>query len=111
MINLYHRFYQQQNEQPLSIRLLIIKNKRVFCLLPYFTKEVLLRYINKTGKISTVMDGLKNPHGGWQSREVLMATSTASGEVRLNDDVFLFQNLEHKPQDLGEMEWLQNSKK
>ena len=57
------------------------------------------------------MDGLKNPHGGWQSREVLMATNTASGEVRLNDDVFLFQNLERKPQDLGEMEWLQNSKK
>ena len=76
-----------------------------------FHKGSVAQIHQKTGKISTVMDGLKNPHGGWQSREVLMATSTASGEVRLNDDVFLFQNLERKPQDLGEMEWLQNSKK
>ena len=65
----------------------------------------------KTGVISMVMDELKNPHGGWQSDELLMATSTASGEVRLNEDAFLFQNLADKPTELGEMEWLQNSKK
>ena len=76
-----------------------------------FHKGSVAQIHQQTGKISTVMDGLKNPHGGWQSREVLMATNTASGEVRLNDDVFLFQNLERKPQELGEMEWLQNSKK
>ena len=58
-----------------------------------------------------VMDGLKNPHGGWQSANVLMVTSTASGEVRLNNDAFLFQNLANKPAELAEMEWLQNSKR
>ena len=69
-------------------------------------------YINqKTGQIAVVMDGLRNPHGGWQSKNILMATSTASGEVRLNDDAFIFQNLANKPVELGEMEWLQNSKK
>ena len=36
----------------------------------------------KTGEIAVVMDGLKNPHGGWQSANVLMAT-TASGEVQM----------------------------
>ena len=40
-----------------------------------------------------------------------MATSTTSGEVRLNNDAFLFQNLANKPSELAEMEWLQNSKK
>ena len=40
-----------------------------------------------------------------------MATSTASGEVRVNDDTFLFQNLANKPSELAEMEWLQNSKR
>ena len=64
----------------------------------------------KTGEIAVVMGGLKNPHGGWQSANFLMATSTASGEVRLNDDTFLFQNLANKPVELEEMEWLQNSK-
>jgi len=69
-------------------------------------------YINqKTGEIVVIMDGLRNPHGGWQSKNILMATSTASGEVRLNDDSFIFQNLADKPVELGEMEWLQNSKK
>lgn len=69
-------------------------------------------HINQnTGKIAVVMDGLRNPHGGWQSANILMATSTASGEVRLNDDTFIFQNLANKPAELAEMEWLQNSKK
>ena len=68
-------------------------------------------HINQnTGEIDIVMDGLRNPHGGWQSANVLMATSTTSGEVRLNNDAFLFQNLPNKSAELAEMEWLQNSK-
>ena len=69
-------------------------------------------HINQnTGEIAVVMDGLRNPHGGWQSANVLMATSTASGEVMLNNDTFIFQNLANKPVELGKMEWLQNSKR
>lgn len=86
------------------------KQKGVF-IATLFHKGCVAQINQQTGEFSTLMEGLKNPHGGWQSDEVLMATSTASGEVRLNDDVFLFQNLDHKPKQLGEMEWLQNSKK
>ncbi len=87
------------------------QSKEGVLLATLFHKGSIAHINQNTGEIAVVMDGLKNPHGGWQSNKFLMATSTASGEVRLNDNVFLFQNLANKPADLAEMEWLQNSKK
>ena len=87
------------------------QSKEGVLLATLFHKGSIAHINQNTGEIAVVMDGLKNPHGGWQSNKFLMATSTASGEVRLNDNTFLFQNLANKPADLAEMEWLQNSKK
>ena len=86
------------------------QSKEGVLLATLFHKGSIAHINQNTGEIAVVMDGLINPHGGWQSANVLMATSTASGEVRLNDDTFLFQNLANKPDELVEMEWLQNSK-
>ena len=87
------------------------QSKEGMLLATLFHKGSVAQINQNTGEIDVVMDGLKNPHGGWQSSNILMATSTASGEVRLNDDAFLFQNLANKPAELAEMEWLQNSKR
>ena len=86
------------------------QNEKGTFLATLFHKGGVAQIRQETGEISIVMDGLKNPHGGWQSDDLLMATNTASGEVRINDDAFIFQNLANKPLDLGDMEWLQNSK-
>ena len=87
------------------------QSKEGVLLATLFHKGSVVQIDQKSGAFSMVMDGLKNPHGGWQSANFLMVTSTASGEVRLNNDAFLFQNLANKPAELAEMEWLQNSKR
>lgn len=65
------------------------------------------------GRAVKVLDGLKNPHGGGRNGVDVFATSTGKGEVVMQNEgerkVLDFQNLKGKPQELGEMEWLQNS--
>ena len=69
----------------------------------------------KSGKSTTVISNMRNPHGGMRIEDgTYMATSTGTGEVvSINNMVetrFLFKELSGKPKELGDMEWLQNSK-
>ena len=56
---------------------------------------------------------MQHPHGGKQSDTISLATSTNSGEIVLIKDSVEYRyytnDLEGKPSELGEMEWLQNS--
>ncbi|MFC2138737.1 hypothetical protein ACFLTE_11230 [Bacteroidota bacterium] len=64
---------------------------------------------NKTTKI---LSGLKNPHGGRRFSNGHLATSTGDGRVVIQNkikQILHFNKLLGKPDELGEMEWLQNS--
>jgi hypothetical protein len=64
----------------------------------------------KTGNCKLLIDGMKSPHGGRNFKDIYMATSTASGELRFsNGEKISFANLPGKPEELLELEWLQNS--
>lgn len=83
-------------------------------MLATFFHEGAVYSIDKTnGQAVKILEGLKNPHGGGRHGNDAFATSTGKGEVVIQNDkqrtVLDFQNLEGKPQELGEMEWLQNS--
>ena len=74
-----------------------------------FHKGCVAQINRNTGIISILIDGLKNPHGGFQSNDLLFVTNTSSGEVIINDNTFCFKNLLEKSKALGSSEWLQNS--
>lgn len=63
--------------------------------------------------VETVLDGLKNPHGGRKTEFGYMATSTSTGEIIIktkNSEVILdLSELPEKPIELGDMEWIQNT--
>jgi hypothetical protein len=78
-----------------------------------FHKGAVAEISQDSGDLSLCLEGLNNPHGGWQKEGQLLATSTASGEVVLKREEecrYQFNQLSDKPIELGEMEWLQNSK-
>ncbi len=65
------------------------------------------------GTSTSLLSGLKNPHGGRKLNGSIMATNTGSGEVILQNGQlrvsYDFKNLPGKPEFLGDLEWLQNS--
>lgn len=62
------------------------------------------------GDAEKLIGGMKSPHGGRNFKDQYMATSTATGEVFFSgSDSLSFQELPGKPQELAELEWLQNS--
>lgn len=78
-----------------------------------FHKGAMALIHQKDSKVDFVIEDMKNPHGGIQLEDRLMATSTGTGEVVLKGDEevrYQFINLEGKPEILGDMEWLQNAK-
>jgi len=80
-------------------------------LLATFFHEGAVYHIDmKDGSTERILDGMKSPHGGRNYGNGYMATSTANGELVFNDgDKLSFTALEGKPEELSELEWLQNS--
>ncbi len=66
-----------------------------------------------SGVATKLVDGLKNPHGGKRIDDTVLATSTGTGKVILQNQIerleFDFSNLPGKPEELGDFEWLQNT--
>ena len=66
-----------------------------------------------TGDSEIVIGNLQSPHGGMNYREGTMVTNTRGGSVEYKSDfeqlILDFSNLEGKPKELGDAEWLQNS--
>lgn len=69
--------------------------------------------IDRMGKSRTVLEGLRNPHGGRPYGRGTLATSTAQGQVvwQLPEATTRFDlsSLEGKAPELGDWEWVQNS--
>ncbi|MEO9885908.1 MAG: hypothetical protein ABJR05_13965 [Balneola sp.] len=66
-----------------------------------------------TGVSEPIISGLKNPHGGHSIENKIVATSTASGELIIQDEsqkrIINFSALDGKPQELSGLEWVQNT--
>ena len=66
-----------------------------------------------SGKIAPVIENLHHPHGGRRFGAYFMATSTASGEVVLQQENqqrrYSVANLPGKPDYLADKEWVQNT--
>lgn len=79
----------------------------------YFHEGAIFSINMETGKATKVLGDLKTPHGGRNHGEDFMATSTGTGEIVFGPDAtaqrYQFKNLEGKPTELGEMEWVQNA--
>lgn len=80
-------------------------------LLATFFHEGAVYRIDKTsGRCEKILDGMKSPHGGRNYHGMYLATSTAQGELLMsNGDRVTFNDLPGKPDEMGELEWLQNS--
>ncbi len=85
-----------------------------FMLATFFHEGRVYRIDKASGASEPVISGMKNPHGGGRLETSFYATSTGQGKVIIvdedNETVYDFSNLPGKPSELGEMEWLQNSK-
>ncbi len=76
----------------------------------FFHEGAVYRIDMKDGSCERILEGMKSPHGGRNYREAYMATSTATGELLFSDDRKIsFDGLPGKPEELSELEWLQNS--
>jgi len=81
----------------------------------FFHEGAVYQMNKQTGEATRVLKGLNNPHGGMKNgKNDFMATSTRSGEIVTgnldSEKRFWFENLEGKPEMLGDMEWVQNTK-
>ena len=66
--------------------------------------------INRTHKEkTTVLSGLSKPHGGFKRDGLTMATSTGSGEIFINDEIFSIANYPPIKESLKGKEWIQNA--
>ena len=74
-----------------------------------FHKGAVCLIDKKTKRSQIVLDGLSSPHGGKAYENEFMATSTASGEVVLGNQIYSFTNLEGKLASLANLEWIQNT--
>lgn len=84
--------------------------KRDKLLATFFHEGSVYHIDMKTGQTEIVFKGMKSPHGGRNYRDGYMATSTATGEVLLGDGrIISFKDLPGKAEELGDLEWLQNS--
>ncbi len=81
----------------------------------FFHEGAVFTIDSQTGRTEALISGLKNPHGGMLDAQGAMATSTRTGEVIVmtshEEIAYSFCDLPHKPEELGEEEWLQNSKR
>lgn len=76
----------------------------------FFHEGAVYRIDMKDGSCERILEGMKSPHGGRNYREGYMATSTATGELLFSHgEKISFAGLEGKPEELAELEWLQNS--
>ncbi|NNC84170.1 MAG: hypothetical protein HKN79_11390 [Flavobacteriales bacterium] len=78
-----------------------------------FHKGKVIAIDRRTGDFQEVISQLTTPHGGKSQADLTMATSTGSGEIHLEKDgkstILDFSQLSGKPEELGEMEWIQNA--
>jgi hypothetical protein len=79
----------------------------------FFHEGAVFRIDMASGKATKVVDGMKNPHGGRNEGDLLMATSTGTGEIirkgAAEETKYQFSNLSGKEEALGDMEWIQNA--
>lgn len=76
----------------------------------FFHEGAVYRINMSDGNVKCIIDGLKSPHGGRNFGDIYMATSTATGEIVLSDGRRIsFSGLGGKPDELSDLEWLQNS--
>lgn len=86
------------------------RQKKDHLLATFFHEGALYSIDMASGNSMRLLEGMKSPHGGKNYRDMYMATSTATGELLFsNGDKINFSGLEGKPDELGELEWLQNS--
>jgi hypothetical protein len=81
----------------------------------FFHEGAVYSIDRESGKAEKVLDGLKNPHGGMKiKKNHYMGTSTTGGEIISGNldtqKKYIFKNLQGKPDMLGDMEWIQNTK-
>lgn len=77
-----------------------------------FHKGIVIKIDPKSGESESLIDGLKNPHGGRSTESGYMATSTGNGKISLvgsAQTILEFENLGGKPEGMEGLEWLQNS--
>lgn len=78
-----------------------------------FHKGQVIEIDRRSGQFEIVIDQLSHPHGGAFVKDQYVATSTASGEVFIEDSsekkIFDFRALAGKPQELSRQSWLQNT--
>lgn len=67
-----------------------------------------VRKIDASGQ-EVLFSGLKSPHGGRMSDHEKIVVNTAKGTLMVNDVVYDFQFLAGKPEEMQDMEWLQNA--
>tara|TARA_B100001741_G_C16548835_1_gene598255 strand:- start:978 stop:2087 length:1110 start_codon:yes stop_codon:yes gene_type:complete len=88
-------------------------DKENLILATFFHVGKMMQINKKDNSVLTVIDSMQHPHGGKQSDTISLATSTNSGEIVLIKDSIEYRyytnELEGKPMELGEIEWLQNS--
>ena len=88
-------------------------DKEHLILATFFHAGKMMQINKKDNTILTVIESMHHPHGGKQTDTISLATSTNSGEIVLIKDSIEYRyytnELEGKPSELGEMEWLQNS--
>lgn len=67
----------------------------------------------RDGDHKQVFEGLTSPHGGRNYQDGHMVTDTAGGSVRTQnkegENNYIFHQLPGKPDELGALEWIQNS--
>lgn len=88
-------------------------NKEHLILATFFHAGKMMQINKKDNSVVTVIESMQHPHGGKQSDTISLSTSTNSGEIVLIKDSIEYRyytnELEGKPSELGDMEWLQNS--
>lgn len=84
-----------------------------YVLATFFHAGKVFRINEQTGEASVVMTDLQHPHGGRRFGAQFMATSTATGEVVLQDEKeqtrYSMADLPGKPDYLVGKEWVQNT--
>jgi len=85
-------------------------NARDKLLATFFHEGAVYRIDMNDGSAERILDGMKSPHGGRNFGDIYMATSTAKGEMVFSDGRRIsFSGLAGKPDELSDLEWLQNS--
>ncbi len=85
-------------------------NEKGKLLATFFHEGAVYRINMADGSCEKILEGMKSPHGGRNYGNRYMATSTATGELVFSDGKKIsFAALPGKPDELGDLEWLQNS--